>query len=53
MGNDASSDIGDVCRGRIEGAVKFGRVWVIPVNSSKPEDRRVLTGKYKNWRNNV
>ena len=26
--------------GRIPGAVRFGRAWVIPANAEKPEDRR-------------
>lgn len=36
--------------GRIEGAAKFGREWAIPVTAEKPVDKRVTTGKYKNWR---
>lgn len=40
-----------LCReGRIEGAKKFGRDWAIPVDSQKPGDARVSSGKYKNWR---
>lgn len=38
--------------GRIEGAVKFGREWAIPINAERPMDKRVTTGKYKNWRKN-
>ena len=38
--------------GRIEGVVKFGRAWAIPSSIMKPEDWRITTGKYKNWRNN-
>ncbi|MCD8151274.1 MAG: helix-turn-helix domain-containing protein [Clostridiales bacterium] len=38
--------------GKIEGAVKFGGVWAIPKDARKPEDKRVTTGKYKNWRKN-
>nr|DAE90224.1 MAG TPA: hypothetical protein [Caudoviricetes sp.] len=34
------------CTGRIPGAMRFGRVWAIPVNSNKPKDARVRTGKY-------
>lgn len=37
--------------GRIEGAAKLGREWAIPVNAEKPSDKRVVSGKYKNWRN--
>ena len=36
--------------GRIEGAMKFGRDWAIAVNSDKPVDKRVTSGKYRNWR---
>ena len=37
-------------QGRIDGGEKFGNVWAIPINAEKPEDKRVTTGKYKNWR---
>lgn len=37
--------------GRIEGAVKFGRDWAIPVNAKRPSDNRVTSGEYRNWRN--
>lgn len=36
--------------GRIEGAMKFGNVWAIPMNAEKPVDQRITTGEYKNWR---
>lgn len=32
--------------GRIEGAVKFGNTWAIPVGAKKPKDKRVKSGKY-------
>ena len=35
---------------RIEGATKFGRDWAIPTDAIKPVDKRITTGKYKNWR---
>lgn len=38
-------------KGKICGAVKFGRDWAIPKDAEKPEDGRVTTGAYKNWRN--
>jgi len=38
-------------KGKILGAVKFGRDWAVPKNAEKPEDGRVTTGEYKNWRN--
>ena len=36
--------------GRIEGAAKLGREWAIPVEAERPEDKRITTGEYKNWR---
>ena len=36
--------------GRIDGATKFGRDWAIPADAAKPEDKRVTTGKYRNFR---
>ncbi|OOB76391.1 transposase [Clostridium haemolyticum] len=38
-------------KGKIHGAVKFGRDWAVPQNAEKPEDGRVTTGEYKSWRN--
>lgn len=35
---------------KIPGAVKFGRDWAIPKNTEKPQDGRVKTGKYRDWR---
>ena len=32
--------------GRLNGAVKFGRQWAIPVETTKPEDARIKSGKY-------
>ena len=37
-------------KGRIEGAMKFGRDWAIPSDAKKPDDKRVTTGEYRNWR---
>lgn len=36
--------------GRIDGTVKFGKSWAIPMDAEKPKDNRVKSGKYKNWR---
>lgn len=36
--------------GKIEGAAKFGRVWAIPENSERPDDGRITTGQYIDWR---
>lgn len=38
-------------QGKIPGAVKFGRDWAIPSNTERPNDGRVTTGEYVNWRN--
>lgn len=35
---------------RIDGAKKFGRDWAIPQKAAKPQDGRVTTGEYRNWR---
>ena len=32
--------------GRIEGAIKKGKTWLIPAESPKPADARIKTGKY-------
>ena len=32
--------------GRIEGAMKFGNTWAIPVDAEKPKDERIKSGKY-------
>lgn len=36
--------------GRIEGAVKCGRDWIIPTTAQRPVDRRITSGEYINWR---
>lgn len=36
--------------GVIDGAEKFGFMWAVPENAEKPDDRRITTGKYKDWR---
>lgn len=32
--------------GRVEGAIKFGRAWAIPIDCIKPKDNRIKTGKF-------
>ncbi len=32
--------------GMIPGVIKFGRSWAIPIDSEKPIDKRIKTGKY-------
>ena len=39
--------------GRIDGAAKLGREWAIPSDAEKPDDKRVITGQYRNWRKNL
>ncbi|NPV89328.1 MAG: DNA-binding protein [Firmicutes bacterium] len=34
-------------QGRIEGVFRLGRAWAIPQDAKKPEDARVVTGRYK------
>ena len=39
--------INTVClEGRIEGASKIGNLWVIAVDTPKPDDNRIKSGKY-------
>lgn len=33
-------------------AVRIGKQWAIPADAEKPEDLRVTSGKYRNWRKN-
>ena len=37
-------------QGRIPGAKKVGRTWMIPEDAKRPIDGRVTTGEYRNWR---
>lgn len=32
--------------GMIEGVIKFGRSWAIPVEAKRPIDHRIKSGKY-------
>ena len=36
--------------GLIEGAVKNGKSWGIPIDAKRPKDNRVKSGKYFDWR---
>lgn len=39
--------INDLCkRGKIDGAIKVGRMWQIPDDATKPVDGRITSGKY-------
>ena len=43
--------IQSMCKnGRIEGALKFGKNWAIPIGANRPKDKREKSGKYKDWR---
>lgn len=33
---------------KIKGVSKVGRSWIIPINTEKPKDGRIKTGKYCN-----
>lgn len=37
--------------GRIEGARKIAGVWLLPSDAEKPQDARIKSGKYTDWRN--
>lgn len=36
--------------GQIEGAVKFERDWAVLADTERPNNKRVVSGKYKGWR---
>ena len=43
--------VNDLCKkGKISGAEKKGNAWYLPDDAVKPEDKRITTGEYKNWR---
>ena len=48
-----SLDVGNVrkliAKERIP-AIKIGNQWAIPADTPRPDDKRVKTGKYKDWR---
>ena len=45
--NITSRRLGVLCsEGRIEGAIKKGKTWLIPSDAEKPSDKRIVTGKY-------
>ena len=37
--------------GRIIGAKKIAGVWLLPKEAKRPQDARIKSGKYKDWRN--
>lgn len=34
-------------QGRIDGAIKAGTAWIMPIDAQKPVDRRIKSGKYR------
>ena len=40
-----------ISQGRIP-AEKIGNQWAIPADAQPPEDKRVKSGKYRDWRKN-
>ena len=46
--NISERRVSALCKeGKIQGAVKYGKSWLIPVDAEKPEDSRVKSGDYK------
>lgn len=40
--------VSDLCnKGKIEGAIKNGHIWLIPADAKKPVDQRIKSGAYK------
>jgi hypothetical protein len=43
----SSRRIGVLCaEGRLEGAIKKGKTWLIPSDVEKPKDERIKSGRY-------
>lgn len=40
-------------QGRIPGAMKTAGIWILPPDSKKPNDARIKSGNYVNWRSNT
>lgn len=51
-----SKDSGNVRRllasGRLEGQ-KVGKQWIIPEDTPYPNDKRIISGQYRNWRHRI
>ena len=46
--NISERRVSTLCKeGKVKGAIKSGKVWLIPINAEKPIDSRVKTGRYK------
>ena len=49
--NMSVRNIQNLCAaGKLDGAMKFGNAWAIPEDAKKPQDGRIISGSYKNWR---
>lgn len=49
--NMSVRNIQNLCaEGKLDGAIKFGNAWAIPEDAEKPQDGRIISGSYKNWR---
>lgn len=49
-------DPGNIRRMLINGAItgeKLGKIWVIPKDTKYPDDNRIKSGNYKNWRQKI
>ncbi len=45
--------VSELCRnGRISGAFKIGTSWVMPVDTQKPSDARITSGKWIGYKRN-
>lgn len=49
--NMSVRNIQNLCAaGKIDGAMKFGNAWAIPETAEQPQDGRIVSGSYRNWR---
>lgn len=47
----SSQWVSQLCKqGRVEGAGRVGRIWIIPIDAAKPEDGRIWNGRWKKKR---
>lgn len=46
--------VSDLCnKGKIEGAIKNGHIWLIPADAKKPVDQRIKSGAYKKIKDRI
>ena len=49
--NMSVRNIQNLCAaGKLDGAMKFDNAWAIPEDAKEPQDGRIISGSYKNWR---